>query len=54
LIDDVVLGDWLFVFVIVCDVLIDVLGWDDLYEVGIVVFVYKMIKVFDGMLCIFV
>ena len=54
LIDDVVSGDRLLALVTARDASIDAPGWDDLYEVGTVALVHKMIKVPDGTLRILV
>jgi ATP-dependent Lon protease len=54
LIDDVVAGDRLLALVTARDGTIDEPGWDDLYEVGTVALVHKMIKVPDGTLRILV
>jgi ATP-dependent Lon protease len=54
LIDDVVSGDRLLALITARDASIDAPGWDDLYEVGTVALVHKMIKVPDGTLRILV
>src|SRR5690349_16587697 len=54
LIDDVVAGERLLVLVASRDASIDAPGWDDLYEIGTVALVHKMIKVPDGTLRILV
>src|SRR3954447_19016740 len=54
LIDDVVSGDRLLALVTARDASIDAPGWDDLYEIGTVALVHKMIKVPDGKLRILV
>jgi ATP-dependent Lon protease len=54
LIDDVVSGDRLLALVTARDASIDAPGWDDLYEIGTVALVHKMIKVPDGTLRILV
>ncbi len=54
LIDDVVSGDRLLALVAVRDPEIEVPGFDDLYEVGTVAIVHKMIKVPDGTLRVLV
>ena len=54
LIDDVVAGDRLLALVTARDASIDAPGWDDIYEVGTVALVHKMIKVPDGTLRILV
>ncbi|HZP72737.1 MAG TPA: endopeptidase La, partial [Gaiellaceae bacterium] len=54
LIDDVVAGDRLLALVTSRDGSIEEPGWDDIYEVGTVALVHKMIKVPDGTLRILV
>jgi ATP-dependent Lon protease len=54
LIDDVVAGDRLLALVTARDGSIDVPAWDDLYGVGTVALIHKMIKVPDGTLRILV
>jgi ATP-dependent Lon protease len=54
LIDDVVAGDRMLALVTVRDPAIETPGWDDLYEVGTVAVIHKMIKVPDGTLRILV
>jgi ATP-dependent Lon protease len=54
LIDDVVAGDRLLALVTSRDDSIDAPAWDELYEVGTVAIVHKMIKVPDGTLRILV
>jgi len=54
LIDDVVAGERLLVLVASRDSALDAPGWDDVYEVGTVALVHKMIKVPDGTLRILV
>jgi ATP-dependent Lon protease len=54
LIDDVVAGDRLLALVTSRDDSIESPGWDDIYEVGTVALVHKMIKVPDGSLRILV
>ena len=54
LIDDVVSGDRLLALVTARDASVEAPGWDDLYEVGTVALVHKMIKVPDGTLRILV
>jgi ATP-dependent Lon protease len=54
LIDDVVAGDRLLVLVTARDGSIEAPGWSDIYEVGTVAIVHKMIKVPDGTLRILV
>ena len=48
LIDDVVAGDRLLALVTSKDSSIEAPGWDDIYEIGTVAVVHKMIKVPDG------
>src|SRR5262249_19790344 len=48
LIDDVVAGDRLLALVTTRDSSIETPGWDDIYEIGTVAIVHKMIKVPDG------
>jgi ATP-dependent Lon protease len=54
LIDDVVAGERLLVLVASRDSSLDAPGWNDVYEVGTVALVHKMIKVPDGTLRILV
>jgi ATP-dependent Lon protease len=54
LIDDVVAGERLLVLTASRDGSLDAPGWDDVYEVGTVALVHKMIKVPDGTLRILV
>jgi ATP-dependent Lon protease len=54
LIDDVVSGERLLALITSRDAAIDSPGWDDVYEVGTVALVHKMIKVPDGTLRILV
>src|SRR3954454_21796187 len=54
LIDDVVSGERLLALVTARDASIEAPGWDDLYEIGTVALVHKMIKVPDGTLRILV
>jgi ATP-dependent Lon protease len=54
LIDDVVAGDRLLALVTSRDGSIEAPGWEDIYEVGTVAIVHKMIKVPDGTLRILV
>ena len=54
LIDDVVAGERLLVLVASRDSSLDSPGWDDVYDVGTVALVHKMIKVPDGTLRILV
>jgi ATP-dependent Lon protease len=54
LIDDVVAGDRLLALITSRDETIDSPGWDDLYDVGTVGLVHKMLKVPDGTLRILV
>jgi ATP-dependent Lon protease len=54
LIDDVVAGNRLLALVTSRDASIDAPGWDDIYTVGTVAIVHKMIKVPDGTLRILV
>jgi ATP-dependent Lon protease len=54
LIDDVVAGDRLLALVTARDGSLEAPGWDDLYEVGTIALVHKMIKVPDGTLRILV
>jgi ATP-dependent Lon protease len=54
LIDDVVAGDRLLALVTSRDASLEAPGWDDIYEVGTVALVHKMIKVPDGTLRILV
>jgi ATP-dependent Lon protease len=54
LIDDVVAGERLLALVTSRDASIETPGWDDIYDVGTVALVHKMIKVPDGTLRILV
>ena len=54
LIDDVVSGDRLLVLIASKDSELDNPGWDDIYDVGTVALVHKMIRVPDGTLRILV
>jgi ATP-dependent Lon protease len=54
LIDDVVAGERVLVLITAKDASIDVPGWDDIYEIGTVAMIHKMIKVPDGTLRILV
>ncbi|MFL5953948.1 MAG: endopeptidase La [Gaiellaceae bacterium] len=54
LIDDVVAGERLLALVTAKDASLEAPGWDDIYEVGTVALVHKMIKVPDGTLRILV
>jgi len=54
LIDDVVAGDRMLALVTARDASIDAPGWEDIYGVGTVALVHKMIKVPDGTLRILV
>jgi ATP-dependent Lon protease len=54
LIDDVVSGERLLALVTVRDSDVETPGWDDLYDVGTIAVVHKMIKVPDGTLRILV
>jgi ATP-dependent Lon protease len=54
LIDDVVSGDRMLALVTAKDASIEAPGWDDVYDVGTVAVVHKMIKVPDGTLRILV
>jgi ATP-dependent Lon protease len=54
LIDDVVSGERMLALFTVRDAEVETPGWDDLYEVGTVAVVHKMIKVPDGTLRILV
>jgi ATP-dependent Lon protease len=54
LIDDVVAGDRLLALVTAKDASLEAPSWDDIYEVGTVALVHKMIKVPDGTLRILV
>src|SRR5881396_2524294 len=54
LIDDVVAGERLLALVTARGAEIEAPGWEDLYEVGTVAIVHKMIKVPDGTLRILV
>src|SRR6476646_9639248 len=50
LIDDVVAGDRLLALITTRDASVDLPGWADIYEVGTIALVHKMIKVPDGTL----
>jgi ATP-dependent Lon protease len=54
LIDDIVAGDRLLALVTAKDAALDSPSWDDIYEIGTVALVHKMIKVPDGTLRILV
>jgi ATP-dependent Lon protease len=54
LIDDVAAGDRLLALVTARDPSVEVPGWDDVYDVGTVAVIHKMIKVPDGTLRILV
>jgi len=54
LIDDVVAGDRLLALITAKDASLDAPSWDDIYDVGTVALVHKMIKVPDGTLRILV
>jgi ATP-dependent Lon protease len=54
LIDDVVAGERLLALMTVRDPEVETPGWDDLYDVGTVAVIHKMIKVPDGTLRILV
>jgi ATP-dependent Lon protease len=54
LIDDVVAGDRLLALVAARDASIEAPGWDDIYDVGTLAVIHKMIKVPDGTLRILV
>jgi ATP-dependent Lon protease len=54
LIDDVVAGDRLLALVTSRDSSIETPGWDEIYEVGTLAIVHKMIKIPDGTLRILV
>ena len=54
LIDDVVAGDRLLALITTRDGLVESPGWEDIYEVGTIALVHKMIKVPDGTLRILV
>jgi ATP-dependent Lon protease len=54
LIDDVVSGDRLLALVTARDSSIETPGWDDIYEIGTLAIVHKMIKIPDGTLRILV
>jgi ATP-dependent Lon protease len=54
LIDDVVAGDRLLALVTAKDASLDAPSWDEIYEIGTVALVHKMIKVPDGTLRILV
>src|SRR5439155_3874740 len=54
LIDDVVAGDRLVALVTARDASVEVPGWNDIYEVGTVAVIHKMIRVPDGTLRILV
>jgi ATP-dependent Lon protease len=54
LIDEVVAGDRLVALVTARDASVDTPGWDDIYDVGTVAVIHKMIRVPDGTLRILV
>jgi ATP-dependent Lon protease len=54
LIDDVVAGDRLLALITAKDSSVESPGWDDIYDIGTVALVHKMIKVPDGTLRILV
>ncbi len=54
LIDDVVAGDRLLALITTRDASVELPGWADIYEVGTIALVHKMIKVPDGTLRILV
>ena len=54
LIDDVVAGERVLALVTAKDPSVDVPGWDDIYEVGTLAMVHKMIRIPDGTLRILV
>src|SRR5207248_1097380 len=54
LIDDVVAGERFLALLTAKDASIDAPGWDDIYEVGTLALIHKMIKVPDGTLRILV
>jgi ATP-dependent Lon protease len=54
LIDDVVAGERVLALVTAKDASVETPGWDDIYEIGTVALVHKMIKVPDGTLRILV
>ena len=54
LIDDVVAGDRLVALVTAKDASVEIPGWDDIYDVGTVAVIHKMIRVPDGTLRILV
>src|SRR4029079_386241 len=54
LIDDVVAGDRMLALVTAKDPAIEAPGWNDIYDVGTVAVIHKMIKVPDGTLRILV
>ncbi len=54
LIDDVAAGDRLLALVATRDASVEAPGWDDIYDVGTVAVIHKMIKVPDGTLRILV
>ncbi len=54
LIDDVVAGDRLLALITTKDGSVEAPGWDDIYEIGTIALVHKMIKVPDGTLRILV
>ena len=54
LIDDVVAGDRLLALITTKDATVEAPTWDDIYEIGTVALVHKMIKVPDGTLRILV
>jgi ATP-dependent Lon protease len=54
LIDDVVAGDRLVALVTARDASVDAPGWEDVYDVGTVAVIHKMIKIPDGTLRVLV
>jgi len=54
LIDDVVAGDRLVALVTARDASVDTPGWDDIYEVGTLAIIHKLLRVPDGTLRILV
>ena len=54
LIDDVVAGERIVALVTARDPAVDVPGWDEIYEVGTVAMIHKLIKIPDGTLRILV
>ncbi len=54
LIDDVVAGDRLLALITARDATVELPGWDDLYEVGTLAVIHKMVKFPDGTLQILV